>query len=586
MSRCSSPSLVRRLVAAAGALALGACAGGDILDRSGQSVGPGSAASSAAGSGASAQVPVIADGATVPWRVIEGGKAARGCDASVAGRIGRSPLRRLSREEYDNTVRDLFGFDPGFSVTEDFPADGKAGPFPSNAAGSVDDTQTLRYQQAAERVSMLVAERLPTLLPCATAADSRCAEEFVRTIARKAYRRPLRADTLSGLMGVYQAGAEGGDFSAGVRLVVEALLQSPRFLYHMEAFPSAPGLSPLTGFELAERLSYFLWRTMPDEALSMRAQSGELETAEGLRAEAERMLHDPRADAAIASFTDHWLGIETAPSQQRDAARFPAFKPGFGEAARQETIAFVDHVLRDRSSDGSFETLLTANYSFPRAAVYDAYGVAPPAGYDGTTPLQLPGDRAGIVTQVSTLMVHSAATVSPIKRGVYVLNDLLCKNIQLPMNAQIPPPPPPVPGQSVRQRLEMHTRDPACMPCHLKINPIGFAFEGYDQIGRQVQTDDLGEPVNDRSELMLGDPSVDGPIEGAVQLADRILRSDSGRNCIIQQLHRFAVGRLEVPEDACSFVNLAQRFERSGDNVRELLLDLVGQDTFRFKSGG
>jgi hypothetical protein len=441
----------------------------------------------------------------------------------------------------------------------------------------------LRFHQAAEAISASVVERLDTLLPCASSGDMACAETFIQTFGRKAYRRPLRPETVSGLMTVYGVGAEGGSFADGIRLVTQALLQSPDFLYHMESKPSTPGMNPLSSYELAERLSYYLWRTMPDDALFEAAEAGELNSPDGLRAQAMRMLDDPKADDAIASFTDNWLGLGTAPNTMRDTQRFPAFKEGFGAAARRETIRFVDYVLRNPGSDGSLKTLMTASFSFPEPAVYEAYGLTPPPGYDGTTPIELPGDRAGVVTQVSTLTVHSAETVSPIKRGVYVLNDLLCRNITLPENTATPPPPPPKQGQSARERLEEHTHTLACMGCHLKINPIGFALEGYNQIGQQVDIDELGQPVNDMSELMLGDSTVDGPIKGARELGDRIMRSDSGRACMIQQLQRFALGREEVAEDTCSFVAMAQKFEASGDNVRELLLDVVTQDTFRFQ---
>jgi len=164
-----------------------------------------------------------------------------------------------------------------------------------------------------------------------------------------------------------------------------------------------------------------------------------------------------------------------------------------------------------------------------------------------------------------------------------VLNELLCRNITLPENVATPPPPPPKPGQSARERLEEHTLTPACMGCHGKINPIGFSLEGYNQVGQQVTIDELGQPVNDMSDLMLGDSTVDGPIKGARELGDRILRSDSGRTCMIQQVQRFALGREEVAEDTCSFVAMAQKFEASGYNVRDLLLDVVTQDTFRFQ---
>jgi hypothetical protein len=228
--------------------------------------------------------------------------------------------------------------------------------------------------------------------------------------------------------------------------------------------------------------------------------------------------------------------------------------------------------------------------SLPQGKALDAYttGASPlatPAGYDGNKPFMVPGRRAGVLAMPATMMGHAAEATSPIKRGVFVMHELVCVDIQLPVGIDIPPVGPPPAGVSIRQQLAEVTMKPACMGCHRMINPIGFAFEAYDRMGRERTKDEFGAPVDDKGVVELGDPTLDGPIEGAPALAQRIFNSDSGRNCMIQQVFRFALGRKESAGDTCGFAALAQQFEESDFNVRDLLINVVLQDSFRFHPG-
>jgi hypothetical protein len=562
------------------------CASGEILAASPPS---GARAAMREATGTIGPEPGVPGGATNTKSAIRSGHAAAGCDPTVAGLVADTPLRRLTNEEYENTVRDLFGLDPGAALFSGLLRDGSAGPFPSNAIGEPTDTHLLRYKQAAEQLAELVVAKLPELWPCAApnaAADETCADGFIRSFGQRAYRRPLADAQRERLMGVFRVGSEGSGVGDGLRFVVEAILQAPNFLYHLERKPAPGETAPVAAYELAERLSYFLWRTFPDDALFAAAEAGLLATEDGLRNEAERMLADPKAARLAESFALHWLGIGNANAVQADASRYPEYKPGLGAAAQRESVRFVDYVLRDPASDHSLQTLLTADFSFPEPLLWDVYGASGPADYDQRTPLPLPGVRSGVLTQASWLMTHASDHgTAPIKRGVQVLRNVLCEPISLPADVDTTLPEQVLAGESVRERLEAATEAPRCMGCHLRINPIGFSFESFNRLGRQVPVDQFGEPVDQRGILSIGDGSVDGPIDGPKQLGDRLMRSDSGRGCMIAQVHRVAMGREEVQADTCAFVNMAQRFEAAGDDVRVLLLEMVMQKTFRWHVG-
>jgi hypothetical protein len=223
--------------------------------------------------------------------------------------------------------------------------------------------------------------------------------------------------------------------------------------------------------------------------------------------------------------------------------------------------------------------------SFPQGQGFKAYDMTAPAGYDGSQPVAVSGNRAGLITMPASMTAHASEATSPIKRGVFVLNDLLCAKLELPADTVLPPLPAPVKGRSIRKALEDVTMAPQCMGCHGKINPIGFALEGYDRMGHERAVDEFKEPVDSNGILMINDPTVDGPIEGGVALADRVWQSNSGRACMIQQVFRFALAREETQDDTCSFVSLAQNFEKSGFSVKQLMTDVILQDSFRFHPG-
>jgi hypothetical protein len=517
-----------------------------------------------------------------PSAIFQGGVAATGCDASLAGQLGETPLRRLTRDEYRNTVRDLLGV----SIDPAFPNDGEVGPFDSNAVLIATADHVSAYANTAAQVAELALREDgldKVVRECdPQRGDARCAERFVRAFGRRAFRHTPSDEQVTGLLAVYAAGAEMGGFRDGVSAVIEATLQSPDFLYQVEARQAGQAGNgqalPLSGDELASRLSFFLWKSTPDEELQRAAEAGELKSREGLRAQAERMLDDEKGKAGLGLFTTRLLAIMAAGNVHRDN---PAWD---GPAAQRETLRFVDYVVRG-AGDRRLDTLLTADFSFPEQALWPLYGVAGPSDYDASQPLPMPPGRAGVFTQASVLGVHSEEVVSPIKRGVLVLNNLMCAGFVFPTDLNITMPPAPPPGESMRAVLESHTKKPECMGCHARINPIGFALDGFDRAGAVRRLDNNGVAIDTDAVLEIGDPTVDGAVSGPLELAQRLARSDAARACMVLQVQRFALDRQESAADTCSLVQLAQRFEQSDYDVRELLLDVVAEDTFRFAPG-
>jgi hypothetical protein len=506
------------------------------------------------------------------------------CDLTAPKTVADTPLRRLTRREYDNTIRHLLGIES--AVGASLPADDRTGPFPGNPVAAVSDAHVRLFMNGAESLAAQATEpgSLPKIAPCsADATPAQCGANFIREFGRKVYRRPLSEEQEARLTALFTVGEQAGGYAGGVRLTLQAMLQSPYFLYHVEFKLPEPGepLIALDSHELAARLSYFLWDSMPDEALLSAADRDELASPDVLRAHAERMLQDDRAAAALESFTTNWLNISGIEELTRDSVRFPGFVPGLTQAMKNETVRFVDHVIR--RDDGSLKTLLTARYSFLEGPLFAVYGVEQPFFHDPATPVTLPAERAGVLTHASVLAASSHSDhTSPVKRGVFVLDNVLCHEMEFPEGLDVPDLPDPDRTKTTRERFVQHTSSPACAVCHTIIDPIGFSFERYDPIGTYRVTE-AGQAIDDTGTIAIGDPSTDGQVGGAVQLMERFAESDAVRTCMVKQWHRFALARMEEPQDACALDALAAGFDASGRNIRELVLSVVTQDTFRFR---
>jgi hypothetical protein len=434
---------------------------------------------------------------------------------------------------------------------------------------------------AAEAISEQAVADLPALLPCDPAAigEDACADEFIADFGRRAYRRPLTESEIAELRGVYQT-AKATDFASGIRVVVATALQSPFFLYHVEQADDGQGtLAKLNGYEVASRLSYFLWSSMPDATLFDAAASGALDNGEGVVAQAERMLADPKAADTIASFHLQWLDLSDFSDLEKDPGTFPGFDEALKEAMAQETARFADFVIRE--GDAKLSTLLTASYSFPSGPLATLYGAE--AASDPSAPVELdPRERSGLLTHASVLARHAHGNqTSPVARGVLVRENILCQTLPTPPENVNNTPPDPDPNLTTRERFNLHTQDPTCAACHQLIDGIGFGFENYDAIG-VYRAEENDKPV-DASGNIVGTDDINGKFNGVVELSKILAASESVQHCMARQWFRFAFGRIESDDDTAKLKALDDTFRETGFDIRQLIMAIVKNDAFRYR---
>jgi len=494
----------------------------------------------------------------------------------------RSPLRRLSRTELANTLTDLF---PTITLPQiDLPADK-----PKDLFGNSVDTQeptdvyVETHWRATVDVATAVAADLPSVMGCSLADDAArqtCADTYVPALLRRAFRRPVTQAEVDRYLAEFlptQWGAHS--FDTAMKLLVTAVLNSPSFLYRAEfgaTGADAAATMPLRAEELAVRLSYFFWQTMPDETLTTAAGSGVLGTAAGLEAEARRLLADPRARVAVADFHRQWLGLDGLQAVQRDEALFPAWDPALAPVMAESLRRYVEYAFWD--GEGTLSSLLLDPIAFANAALAPIYGVE--VAGDELALVSLDGaQRAGLLTQPALMasMAHEKFD-APIKRGVYVIDRFMCVGLGAP-----PPDVPDIPPtdandgpKTTRQRIEETHVQESCKSCHTLIDGVGFAFNNYDAIGQWRITEN-GLPI-DATGALMGTAGITAEFDGALVLSQLLADSPEVERCLGRQVFRFAQGRREGSSDLCA---LDEALAAAAGDMRELMVALVLTDNFR-----
>ncbi len=485
---------------------------------------------------------------------------------------GPAPLRRLTRVEYNNTVRELLG--DGTQPANAFVAEDRELGFTNNAA-ALGVTEVLEEQMVLAAEALAARADPVRLLPCAPAriGDDACARLFIESFGRRAFRRPLDATELGRFAQLHAAGRQGADFARGVRWVIEAMLLSPHFLYRVELGAA------LTGWEMASRLSYLFWGSMPDEALLVAAAAEQLTTPGQVAVQARRLLADARARPVVARFHAEWLGLDLVDQIEKDRAVYKTFTTSLRPLMRTETERFLDFVVWD--GPGDLATLLAGRFSFLNATLASFYGVGGPAGSTFQRTSVDATRRAGFLTHAGLLGVNAKPNqTSPVQRGKFVQEQLICTDLPPPPGNVEAILPEPSATATTRERFSQHSAVPACAGCHQLMDPIGLGFEHYDGVGRWRDTEN-GRAV-DASGVIKGS-DVDGPFVGAVALADRLAGSAAVRGCVVRQWFRFAHGRAETAEDACTLAKVGERFAAAKYDVRELLVALTQTDAFLYR---
>jgi hypothetical protein len=500
---------------------------------------------------------------------------------------------RLTHEQWENTIADLFFLDEHTGASEYFRADPASSGFifENNVlAMEVDQALWSGYGFAAAHVAELVTSDpalMAAILPPDGGDDAARARAFIEELALRAFRRPAtEADIQAYVAQFNDAGSlyEGVDaFTAGVRLVIESMLQSPKFLYRIEQSTEVVGeVIPLDDWEIASRLSYFLWNTMPDDELFDVAAAGELVSPSTVEAQALRMISDPRAAGVVQSFHRQLLNTEKFAGVTPSPAFYPDAPEALGHLATVENQMFIHDIVFE--TQGSFADLMTSTETFVNAELAAIYGVQGNVGDDFQKVALDPSQRRGLFTQVGFLAANaSSVSPDPIHRGVFLIERITCMHLPAPPD-DIPPLPELDETRTNRQLVADHTEAPGsvCAGCHSGlINPYGFPFENYDSLGAWRTTDN-NQTVDATSTVILDGGQV--PVQNALELIEALAASPSVHECYVRHWQEFAHGRLYAPEDQGLVIRLADGSRQENVPIHEVIVGLVKSQPFLTRS--
>jgi len=547
--------------------------------------GPSSGPAGASGASGAAGASVVNPGGGAP---ASGGSSQQSACTSQSQQPTSAPIRRLSRSEFNNTVAALLGdtTSPALNLPPEVLGNG----FSNDALQQTVSADLVSgYNEIASGIATraVQATSLAKLAPCAASATSSatqdsCAQTFINSWVPKAYRRALAAGEADALLALEKSVTSGDTFSSGIAAIIEAVLQSPDFLYRPEfgaADAKQPSLRRPTGDEMATRLSYLFWGSAPDDELRTAAASGELVTSDGILKSAKRLLADDKAHGVVKFFFDSLLPITTLTDQTRD--KYPSFSPQIGAYMRTETEKFLDNAIF--AENGSWPSVFTANYTFVNEPLAKFYGMS---GVTGTAFQKVtldPTQRRGLLTQ-GAIMTGTTVTNStnPVLRGTFILNKLMCMNLNLPSDPEVlalVAVPLDVTGATARDRYTAHSKQALCQGCHRLIDPVGFTMENYDAVG-QYRTTENNVTIDASGKL----PQATTVVSGAVQLAQQLAESEQVQQCFAQHWVEYGYGRSlrGTPEDKCLQENINTAFKASGYNVKQLLLDLTQTTAFQY----
>jgi hypothetical protein len=490
--------------------------------------------------------------------------------------VAVSGARRLTRTEYDNTVRDLLGdvTSSGFGM---LPPDAYD-PFDNDYRTQLPSPTLIEALEvlATNAAGRLVADpaKRSAILPCTPSgpADAACFRNFIVRFGRKALRRPLSNDEVQSLLGFQAFSVEGRDFFIGMQLAIRALLQHPEFIYRVEVgtpVDGSDGLYRLNNFEVATRLSYFLWGTTPPDWLLDLSEAGRLQSADNIRSAASRLLQDPRANARVSRFHGLWLGYHQLPHPAE-----------LTQALQTETSALVNKVIFEDQAD--YFELFRSNKTYINDSLADHYGLPRPGSSSFQWVNYGSSGRKGIMSQGSFLSAGAKFNdTSPTQRGIFIRTRLLCQQVLPPPPSVNPDQPPTSPISNCKvDRYAAHASVGSCAACHQNLDPVGFGLENYDRAGRFRATDE-GHPEcpisgNGRIAEM-------GAFNGPAALEDLLLASGQLEQCVVTQVYRFAMGKQESAGDAGLIAALTTKFQGSNRSFKQLLLDVASNETFAFR---
>jgi hypothetical protein len=489
-------------------------------------------------------------------------------------------IRRLTRAEIDRSLAAVLVRPtslPGSSLEREDAVDG----YRTDASAlRVTGNFAEQLGAAAEGLSAMNLNGLGDCYSASGAIDAR-GLKTLECLGKRAFRRPLSAEELADLKAVFDVGANepaARSYDSGVRLVIAALLQAPSFLYRTELGPdgATDAEVKLTPYETASAISYLVTGGPPDAALLTAAERNELETPAQREAQVKRLYAAAEAKAQIGQFITQWLRTDEVDGLLKNEQVYQRFNPNLAKMMKAETEAFVRGVLTE--SDGTFQTLMTADFTWADAELGAIYGHT--GGTRGTLArISLnPQQRSGLLTQAGLLATYADSDqTSPIRRGKLVRERILCQPLPPPPKELMIAPPAPDRGKTTRERFAIHSQNNACQGCHALIDPVGFIFENYDGIGALRATEN-GHPV-DASARLTATRDLDGDYTGGASLARAIGASAEARQCFARNLLQFSIGR-PLEQRECLLEEIDGAFAQEGTRIDEVLLGLVRSERF------
>lgn len=494
-------------------------------------------------------------------------------------------MQRLTRAQYTRAVHDVLGAhivvpqtlepDP---VSEGSRAVGSG--LATISPRGAEQYEAAAFQIAAQALSVETRAALASCAPkSATSRDDACARTALGPSVKRLWRRPLAAMELDELVAISGSAADTlGDFWEGLQFGLATALEAPAFLFRIEkgeADPDHPGQLRRTDWELASRLSFLLWDATPDDALLAAAEGGELTTSDGLQREATRLMASPRLRDGLRAFAADWLQLHDIAEMQKDPTVFVHLSPELVAAAKEETLLGFVHLVLD--VDGDFRDLFTTRETYldrTLAALYDV----PAPGPEGMTLTSLPqdGTRRGLLGQASFLALRSHPTSSSATlRGKFIRERFLCGRVPTPpVNLSTGLPPVTADALTRRQRSEAHIAEPGCNGCHIMMDPMGLGLERFDGLGRMRWTENgaVIDPTGDVDDVPFADES---------GLAEVLAKAPELPGCFVQQVYRYAAGRVDDEAETELLEALTRQFGVDGFRVKGLLVEVVMSPGFR-----
>ncbi|MDQ2642775.1 MAG: DUF1588 domain-containing protein [Myxococcota bacterium] len=504
--------------------------------------------------------------------------------AMCAAPVGApAPAALLTRAQYNAVVADLLG--DTTRPASSFPPENQVDGFNNNLnAHQASPLLVEKYLESAEKLAAAaVASRLETLAPCqAEQSPLTCGKTFTQTFGHQAFRRPLSPLELQIFDGLFERSYAASGYAFAVEMVLNAILQSPQFLYRFDTQLAPPtpekGAVPLAPHEFASRMAFFLTGSIPDSELMRFTDSNLLELDEDVAQQARRLLATDRAKEMVREFHHQWLKLDSLPGLMR----IPTGS-NEGMLVGPDLLGSLDHFIDQVYwGSGKVSELFSSKTVFVSPTLAPLYGaVAPSSGF---APIELP-DRAGLLTQpaILSLLAHPDQS-APVLRGVFVRQTLMCLDVpQPPPGANTTPPDPDLSG-TTRDRFREHTQKEECAGCHSLFDGLGYTLESYDQLGR-YRTTEKDLPIDSTGHILgSGALGLDGPLADVQELAEKLRNSQAVRDCMATTWYRYAMGRALTADDSCSVDEVKAAFNQSNGDLRELLVAITLSTGFRYRA--